>query len=302
MTSLSARSSTPARPDRHRPGKDNEDLKHTPAVSSLAKESGKQVCNVKSLDIKVSSSDTIKSVIGFLHTPQNYGREQSEGREKTGAILLSGAGGGVVGPSSIYLSIADKVASLKRGLPVLRLDYRYPARNQYCVSDVVAAMDYMQNGFAVSRFVLVGWSFGGAPVFTVGGQDNRVVGCATVASQTADTGGIREVATKSTPVLLLHGLSDRTLSASCSESLDEKYRRYTRGGQSQLQLFEGDDHALTKNSLTAEEMICDFIMKQAGEEIAEAEQQSVVQKPLMSKEDRIKKMKEGGDMQRESIE
>ena len=128
-----------------------------------------------------------KTVAGILHVPQNYHREQSEGREKTAAILLSGAGGGLVGPSSVYLSIADKVASLNRGIPVLRLDYRYPARNKYCVPDVVAAMNYLQNGYAVSRFVLVGWSYGGAPVFTAGGQDDRVVGCATVASQTAET-------------------------------------------------------------------------------------------------------------------
>lgn len=84
-----------------------------------------------------------------------------------------------MGPSSIYLSIADKLASLKQGIPVMRLDYRYPARNKYCVADVQAAMKYLEAGYGISRFVLVGWSFGGAPVYTLGGCDERVVGCAT---------------------------------------------------------------------------------------------------------------------------
>ncbi|KAK5172675.1 uncharacterized protein LTR77_002795 [Saxophila tyrrhenica] len=300
-SSLSARSPTPARPERAAPG-DAEELKHAPGFQDLAKESNKQICNVKALEIKVSSSDTVKAVAGFLHTPQNYRREQAEGREKTAAILLSGAGGGVVGPSSIYLSIADKLASLRKGIPVLRLDYRYPARNKYCVPDVLAAMNYLENGFAVSRFVLVGWSFGSAPVLTVGAQDDRVVGCATVAGQTAETEGMQQVARRNIPTLLLHGTSDRTLSPSCSESLREKYRRATQGGHCELQLFDGDDHALSKNALKAEERLCDFIMAQAGEEIGAAEQESVVQKPLLDDRQRRAQMEKGGDLQGESIE
>lgn len=186
-TSLSVRTSTPAQPERQRPNKQDGSLNHAPAASDVAKSAQKQLCTVRPLDIMVSSSDPIKTVAGILHVPQGYHQGQSEGHEKTAAILLSGAGGGLVGPSSIYLSIADKLASLDRGIPVLRLDYRYPARTKYCVPDVVAAMNYLQNGYAVSRFVLVGWSYGGAPVFTAGGQDDRVVGCATVASQTAET-------------------------------------------------------------------------------------------------------------------
>jgi len=71
------------------------------------------------------------TVPGFLHVPQNYQRDGSEGHENTAAILLSGAGGGVVGPSSIYLSMGDKLAHLRNGIPVLRMDYRFPARNEY---------------------------------------------------------------------------------------------------------------------------------------------------------------------------
>ena len=266
------------------------------------KDASKQLCNVEAFAIKVSTFDTVKSVSAFLHTPQNYPRVESEGLERTAAILISGAGGGVVGPSSIYLGIADKLASLSNGLPVMRLDFRYPARNKYCVPDVVAAMNHLKKGYEVNRIVLVGWSFGGAPVFTVAAQYDRVVGCATVASQTAETEGVQEVALKAIPVLLMHGTSDRTLSSSCSESLFDKYRRSNPKGQSEIKLFDGDDHALTKNSMKAEQMLCEFIMKQTGEAIGDKEQQDIVSKPLMSEGDKIERMKQGGDLDGESIE
>ena len=223
--------------------------------------------------------------------------EQSSAHEKTAAILLSGAGGGVVGPSGIYLPIADKLALLNKGIPVMRLDYRVPAQNRYCVTDVKAAMDYLQNEYSVSRFVLTGWSFGGAPVFTVGGKDARVVGCATVASQTAETDGINGLSPR--PLLLLHGTGDRTLSPSCSERL---FRMYGTKGNRELKLFEGDDHALTQNSLKAEEMLCNFIMKCAGVEIGDGESK-IVKENLIGDGNRVELMKQGGDLKgEESIE
>ncbi|KAL9121067.1 MAG: hypothetical protein Q9187_002372 [Circinaria calcarea] len=186
--------------------------------------------------------------------------------------------------------MADKLASLKRGIPVLRLDYRYPARNKYCVRDVESAMNYLEKSYAVSRFVLVGWSFGGAPVFTVGGKDRRVVGCATVASQTADTDGIGSLAPR--PVLLLHGTGDQVLNPICSERL---YKMYGPAGQRTIKLFENDNHALTENSLEAEELLCNFIMKCAGVDIDAAERQ-VISKPLMTSKDKVGYMERGGDL------
>ena len=139
-------------------------------------------------------------------------------------------------------------------------------------------------------------------MFTVGGRDDRVVGCATLASQTAETDGIRAVARKGVPVLLLHGTGNRTLSPSRSESLYQRYGNAARGGQRKIRLFQDDDHALTRNSLRAEELLCDFIMGQAGKPIEQPEKQGLVQKPLVNQKERIEKMKEGGDLSGESIE
>ncbi|KAI8995235.1 Alpha/Beta hydrolase protein [Trametes punicea] len=223
-------------------------------------------CRVEKLQIKVEDVPD-GTFVAFLHCPIDYPPPEVDTRaRRVGAILLSGAGGGVTGPSGIYLSIGDKLASLPDGqaIPTLRMDYRYPARNRYCVPDVLSAMDWLQtrSDLKLTHFVLVGWSFGGAPVFTVGGADERVIGAATVASQTAETDGITKMSPRA-PVLLIHGTGDRTLSPRCSQALYDMYGDHPRGRRT-LKLFPGDDHALTRNSKTADKMICEFIMECAG--------------------------------------
>lgn len=160
-------------------------------------------------------------------------------------------------------------------------------------------MKCLENGYALSRFVLVGWPFGGAPVFTLGGGggDERVVGCATVAGQAAETEGIGKVAPR--PVLLMHGTGDRTLGYSCSRRL---YDEYGDEGERELRLFERDDHALTRNAREVEERLCDFVMRCVGVEIRE-EERKVVWSELVDAGDRVELMKKGGDLKGdESIE
>ena len=269
--------------------------KHAPAAKSL-KKANKRLCSVKVLRISSPKPDSEWFFPAYLHLPKNYCRKPDERCEKTAVILMSGASGGVAGPSSIYISLADKIASLRRGIPVLRMDYRYPARNKYCVADVVAAMDFLQRTLGTGRFVLVGWSFGGAPVMNVGGQDDRVVGCAIIASQTAETEGIERVAAKSLPLLLLHGTGDRTLAPECSERLFERYQRHVKDDMGFLKLFDGDDHALTNNSAKAEAMLCAFIVRCAGVEICENEDSVILRKCLVAGEERVRLMEEAGDL------
>jgi predicted esterase len=121
--------------------------------------------------------------------------------------------------------------------------------------------------YGLDKFVLVGWSFGAAPVFTVEGEDQRAVGCATVASQTAETEEIRRLAPR--PVLLLHGAGDSTLSLWCSQRLYDMYG--SSKGDRKLELFEGDNHALGRNARKAEAMLCEFIAHYAGLDIDDRE-------------------------------
>ncbi|KAL8893479.1 MAG: hypothetical protein Q9192_005219 [Flavoplaca navasiana] len=285
-SSLSTTSPPPSSPH-HLPS--DPSIIHPP----VARAANKSRPPTHSLTIKVSDPKN-GAVPGVLHLPYDF---KNQNTHKTAAILLSGAGGGLVGPSSIYLGIATKLSSLKQGIPVLRLDYRYPARNGYCAADVLAAMDYLEREYKISRFVLIGWSFGGAPVFTVAGEDERVVGCATVASQTAGTEGIERLAPR--PVLLLHGKSDRTLGFWCSESL---FRRYGEGGERELRVFEGDDHALRGNAKVAEEMLCWFVMRCAGVE-GQRGGGELVGEDVVGDGERMELMGKGGDLRgKESVE
>ncbi|KAF1808350.1 alpha/beta-hydrolase [Eremomyces bilateralis CBS 781.70] len=247
------------------------------------------LCKVEPLQIQVEDAQD-GFVTGFLHLPVNFARNRTTAPKQTAAIFLSGAGGGVVGPSSVYLGISDKLASLERGIPCLRLDYRFPARNSYCARDVTAAMDLMKDLYGLERFILVGWSFGGAPALTVAGKDQRVVGCATIASQTAETDGIRQLSPR--PLLLLHGTADRTLGPSCSGRL---YTMYGPGGQRTLKLFDGDDHALTQNAGQVENMLCDFITSCADLKVDDSEKE-LLQTNLIEDGERLEKMQSAGDL------
>lgn len=280
-------------------------LEHAPLLQERNILHGKRPPTVTAISIQVEGrpvgSQPAKQAIGFLHLPHG----EMEGVEFSGyhpvkgvaAILLSGASGGVVGPSSIYLSIADKLASLRQGIPVLRLDYRYPAHTSSCVDDVLHAMSYLEAEYGIVRFVLVGWSFGGAPVFTVGGMatdtlgSREVLGCATIASQTVGTAGIRNVSPR--PVLLLHGTGDERLSCSCSEML---YGMYGSDGDCTLKLLPGDSHSLVKYSLEAERLLYNFIMKCVGVPIYDEDQEGLVKVSGVPEEEKVNLMRKGHDV------
>jgi alpha/beta superfamily hydrolase len=288
-TSLSADGSQPRDGGKPRQIRQFEGLSRPSGAHKLTAAPKAQLCQVEPLSIQVDD-ELGGFVAGFLHVHQAFAKGTSDSSNQSAAILLSGAGGGVTGPSSVYLGIAEKLASLQKGIPCLRLDYRYPARNRYCVRDVLASMALLQDMYGIKRFVLVGWSFGGAPVFTVAGKDQRVVGCATVASQTAETEGIRRLAPR--PVLLLHGTGDRTLSSVCSERL---YEMYGSKGRRKLKFFEGDDHSLTKNAQKAEEILCGFIAECADLEV-DGDEREVLGHTLVEDGERLENMKKGGDL------
>ncbi|KAK4691830.1 hypothetical protein P7C71_g5258, partial [Lecanoromycetidae sp. Uapishka_2] len=274
------------------PGLSNDQISRfvQPRDSNAPTSSRSRPCSVKPVTFKVHD-DRSGPLRAFLHVPRDYHRDMAEEQANAAAVLLAGADGGVLGPSSIYLSLADRVASLQKGILTMRLDYRYPANQKYCIKDVLAAMAYLENKYAISCFVLVGWSFGGSLVATVGGSDKRVVGCAMLASQLAETDGIKTMAPR--PLLLMHGTGDRTMRSSCSEELSEDYGE---AGDKELKLFEGDDHNLTDSSREAVEMLCDFVMKCAGAKTGAA-RSKLVQKGFVGDRGRLYLRENGVDLE-----
>lgn len=269
-------------------------LAHPPHLSRLEAAASTRA-HVEPLSIDVDDEQD-GFVPAFLHLPADF--DTKPGRQplppqhhRTAAVLLSGAGGGVAGPSSIYLSLACKLASLGRGIPVLRLDYRYPARTAACVGDARAGMAYLRDMYGLDRFVLVGWSFGGAVVFSAAADDARVVGCAAVASQAAGADGIRRLAPR--PLLLVHGSGDNTLAVGCSQRL---WHMYGERGDRQLQVFQGDNHSLAGNAETVEQMLCEFVARCAGVPVGADERRKVVGLELVDGGERKRLMERGGDL------
>jgi alpha/beta superfamily hydrolase len=280
-------------------------LTHPPHLSRLESATHK-TGQVEPLSIDV---DDAKGgfVPGFLHLPPDIfttpaqpgtGGDTSTKpatalpphHHRTATILLSGAGGGVAGPSSIYLSVACKLATLGRGIPCLRLDYRYPAATGPCINDAKAGMAYLRDMYGLDRFVLIGWSFGGSVVFSVAAEDPSVVGCATVASQAAGCEGIEKLPPR--PVLLMHGSGDNTCDVGCSQRL---FHRYGTGDR-MLQVFEGDNHSLSGNAEEAEELLCEFVARCAGVRVGEQERREVVAAELVEGGERHELMEKGGDL------
>lgn len=132
-------------------------------------------------------------------------------------------------------------------------------------------------------------------------KDQRVVGCATVASQTAETEGVRRLSPR--PLLLLHGTGDQTLSPWCSQQLYEEYGA-AKDGEKTLKMFEGDDHALTRNAKEAEGLICEFIIRCAGASVTKSEEEAMHNTLIGgSKKEKVEVMQKGGDLRgQESVD
>ncbi len=132
-------------------------------------------------------------------------------------------------------------------------------------------------------------------MFTVGsgGRKGEIAGVATVASQTAETSGIRTLAP--IPVLFMHGTGDRTLSYRCSTDLFTGYGTHPEGNR-ELKLFDGDDHGLTKNSEEAEQLLLQFAVRCCDVALKEGGERDMKENLIGDEGEEILTMQEGHDL------
>jgi alpha/beta superfamily hydrolase len=272
QTSQSPASQLQTQPPNTTPTNETGRLAHPPDTKPTAA-ANKKPCDVKRVSFKVFDDKTGPAK-AWIHIPQNHAREHTESDNKTAVILLSGAPGGMMGPSEMWPSLANRVANSDDGIPVLRLNYRYTAQTKYCIADVKTAMKYLEDKYSITHFILVGWSFGGALVSAMGGSDDRVIACAMAASQKAKTEGVQTMAPR--PLLLVHGTSDQTMRYSASQELFEEYGEE---GERELQLIDGEDHEFGRYTGVVEEMLCTFIMKHASGGVETDEEEGGVKLP-----------------------
>lgn len=88
-------------------------------------------------------------------------------------------------------------------------------------------------------------------VISAGAESDKVIGVATVASQTYGTDAVGALSPRS--LLLLHGTADQCLRDHCSKQLYRQAREPKK-----IILFDGDDHGLSLNYDKAESAIYDF--------------------------------------------
>ncbi|RMJ24091.1 hypothetical protein PHISP_05049 [Aspergillus sp. HF37] len=242
--------------------------------------------------IQIPVRDTLNhEAPAIIHEPRSYSTLQAQG---AAVVLVSGAGGGVSGPSGIYPSLADKLALLI-SIPCIRLDYRHPAQTDYCTADIAASLDYLWQQYNSTRFVIVGWSFGSSPCITAAANEpDRIRGVASIGSQLAGTDGITQLTPR--PFLLLHGADDAVLSASSSQTL---YQQYGTEGYRDIKLFPGGDHGLTGHAPEAEGMILAFAAKTLGfERLLDYETMDQARRDLVeSSDERKREMEQGHDLE-----
>ena len=162
-------------------------------------------------------------------------RFHDAGSGDAAVLWVFGAGGGLGGPAGgLYLRLARQLVG--DGVASLELDYRRPGDLANCLLDVLMGVSYLGTR-GRSRVVLVGHSFGGAVVVTVGATSEQVIAVAALSSQTSGTQLADRVSPR--PLLVMHGTADEILPDACSRDI---YRRAKE--PKRLVLYPGCRHGL----------------------------------------------------------
>lgn len=195
-------------------------------------------------------------VTGILHISRNL---LGSNNIENGVIMVSGAGGGFQGPSGIYDRLANTLAKHEMGIVCIRIHYRFPNILSDCVQDVDESINYLEREYGVKRVIEIGWSFGGAVVLQSSAKHPRVIGVATIASQTAGAiQPVQRLAKKGTALLLIHGTEDSCLSDECSRHLFALARNHPN---KKLKLFVGDNHGITNHAAEMMNLLVDFCIE-----------------------------------------
>lgn len=150
-------------------------------------------------------------------------------------LWVFGAGGGLGGPAGgLYTRLGQKLRPC--GITSLELAYRHPGRLGHCVQDVLLGLAWLA-AEGRGRVVLVGHSFGGAVVITVGAASDAVVAVAALSSQTRGTEAVAMLSPRS--LLVAHGTADEVLPDACGQDIFRRARE-----PKELVLYPGCRHGL----------------------------------------------------------
>jgi uncharacterized protein len=133
------------------------------------------------------------------------------------ALCVSGAIGGVEGPSKLYPRLGRELP--KAGIAIARIDYRAPKEFGECLLDALAGLSFLR-AMRYQRAALIGHSFGGAVAINAGTLAPAVTTVVALSSQLAGAHVVAELAPR--PLLLVHGTGDVILPHQSSEAIYER--------------------------------------------------------------------------------
>jgi len=182
-----------------------------------------------------ATSEGEEEVAFQTNAGRNKGRLHPVDGADLAIVWVFGAGGGLGGPAGgAYHRLAKQMKEKK--VASLELDYRHAGHLEHCIADVLLAVSYLKS-LDLSRFILVGHSFGGAVVISAGAISNDVIGVAALSSQTYGTYLAGKLSPK--PLLLIHGTGDEVLPYAGSAEI------YKRANQpKEIIYYEGCRHGL----------------------------------------------------------
>ena len=151
------------------------------------------------------------------------------------ALCISGAIGGVVGPSNLYARLGQELP--KAGIAIARIDYRAPNEFGECLLDTLAGLSFLR-AMRYQRVAFIGHSFGGAVAINAGTLGPLVTTVVALSSQLAGAHVVGELAPRS--LLLVHGTADAILPHQSSEAIYERAQE-----PKTLKLVPEADHRFT---------------------------------------------------------
>jgi pimeloyl-ACP methyl ester carboxylesterase len=170
---------------------------------------------------------------------------------KQAAIWVGGVGGGWDTPANgLYPRLCQEL--MDEGLASLRVRYRHPTILQDAILDVRVGMAYLQC-VGIEAVALVGHSLGGAVAIKAAAASGMARTVVTLATQSYGTESVSDLASDCS-ILLVHGTSDESLPALCSQFVYQRAHEPKR-----LVLYEGAHHGLTEVSEEVSQLVSDWI-------------------------------------------
>ena len=167
------------------------------------------------------------------------------------ALCVSGAMGGVDGPSKLYVRLGQELPAA--GIGVARIDYREPNEFGECMLDALAGVSFVR-AMRYQSAALIGHSFGGAVAINAGTLGPIVSTVIALSSQLAGAHVVAELAPR--PLLLVHGTADTILSHESSEAIYERAQE-----PKTLKLIPGADHRFTGAGDELWQIVSDWLIE-----------------------------------------